>query len=74
MEWIDLNEDFEGTERCPFCNLETNFVINPTIKVSFNCEHCHKKIVPCSLCDDCNGEKSCKQNILHSLFMYSIQN
>lgn len=65
-----LNQNFEGTELCPHCNHETNFVINPTKELFVVCSHCKKLITPCSLCDECTG-RSCKDNILYSLYSYN---
>lgn len=66
---VKLNTQYEGTELCPHCGLETNFVFNPVKEEYIVCENCGEKLLPCSLCEQkygCNYH-SCKQNILETL-------
>lgn len=65
-----LNQDFEGTELCPHCGHETNYVINPTENIFVTCSYCGVLITPCSLCNGCT-DRSCRENILNSLWDYN---
>lgn len=46
-----LDQSWDGTEYCPECDMETDFVFNPMESEYITCSHCGKKIHPCSLCD-----------------------
>ena len=69
-----FNCDFDGTEFCPYCSTETNFVINPMKKIEFKCENCGETILPCSLCNGmkCGEYKSCKEAIIAELYDWSF--
>lgn len=60
-----LNQTWDGTEYCPECDMETDFVFNPMESEYITCSHCGKKIRPCSLCDGgyCNPNTSCIEAI-----------
>ena len=68
-----LNQNWEGTEWCPNCNMETDFVFNPMKQQMVKCCHCGKEIHPCSLCDSgkgCSEFESCEDTIKASLLHY----
>ena len=66
-----MNKNYKGTEWCPHCEYETEFIFNPEMDVDITCSHCGKKIMPCSLCNtdiiNCEGGKNCIEKIKASL-------
>lgn len=72
-----LNQEFDGTELCGECNLESDFSINPMKKTRFKCQECGEEILPCSLCDSCGlcgvseGKNDCQYEICASLLAYN---
>ena len=66
-----LNQEFEGTEWCPHCNMETDFNFNPMKDKSIICEHCGVEIMPCSLCDNGRTYEECKDEINASLLHFN---
>lgn len=70
-----FNTGFEGTEFCPHCNTETNFVINPMKEIEFKCENCGETILPCSLCsgNKCGEYKTCKESIIAELYEWDMK-
>lgn len=70
IQYCKLNQYWDGTEACPECGYETDFIINPIREIHFRCQHCGYMMVPCSLCDGarrCNGE-DCQQQICEELW------
>lgn len=68
-----LNQNWDGTEWCPYCNRETDFVFNPMKDKLIKCNSCGKEIYPCSLCDSgkgCSEFGSCEETIKASLLYY----
>lgn len=70
-----FNDNFEGTECCPYCGTETNFVINPMKKIEFKCKNCSEIILPCSLCSGmkCGEYKTCKEAIIAELYEWNTK-
>lgn len=66
-----LNQEFEGMEWCPNCNMETDFNFNPMKDKSIICEHCGMEIMPCSLCDSGRTCEECKDGINASLLHFN---
>jgi hypothetical protein len=70
-----FNCDFDGTEWCPHCSKETNFVVNPMKEIEFKCENCGETILPCSLCSGmkCGEYKTCKDAIIAELYDFHMK-
>lgn len=63
-----LNQDFDGTECCPYCDMETDFVFNPMNSEYITCSHCGRLIRPCTLCDGSRCNDNCIENIRETLY------
>lgn len=63
---------FEGTECCPYCDLETDFVVTLTKNIYIKCNNCGKEILPCSLCNSSKycGTGECDEVLAKSLIEY----
>ena len=70
-----FNCDFEGTEFCPHCNKEFDFVVNPMKSVVIKCTHCGEEQYPCSLCSGmkCGEYKTCKEAIIAELCDWNME-
>jgi len=66
-----LNQEFEGTEWCPHCNMETDYKFNPMKDKNIVCEHCKTEIKPCSLCDSGKICDDCEDRIKASLLHFN---
>lgn len=71
-----LNQKFDGTESCPYCDSESDFSINPIKGTRFKCEKCGEEILPCSLCDSCGlcktyNSKDCQEELFASLLAFN---
>lgn len=69
-----LLEEFNGTELCPWCGMETDFRFKPMIDKDIICEKCGKHIMPCSLCDSdrqCGCDNNCQKTIKESLIYFN---
>lgn len=66
-----LDQGFEGTEWCPHCEMETDFVFHPMTETHITCTNCGKEILPCSLCDSCKTCNDCTERIRASLIHYN---
>lgn len=65
-----LNQEWEADELCSECDCETYFgKFNPMETEFIACEHCGKKIHPCTLCDGqlCGVYETCQESIQASL-------
>ena len=62
-----LNQIWDGTEYCPHCDMETDFEFNPMEAEYIICNHCGKKIYPCSLCDGSKCNDECVDRIRETL-------
>ncbi len=70
-----FNDEWDGTEWCPHCNKETNFVVNPMKDIEFKCENCGETTLPCSLCSGmkCGEYKTCKEAIIAELYDWHMK-
>lgn len=68
-----LDQNWDGTELCPHCDMETDFLFNPMKDHDVTCSHCGSKIKPCSLCDSsqCCDDLHCEDTIRLSLLRYN---
>lgn len=65
-----LNDEWEADEFCSECDCETySGKFNPIETEFITCEHCKKKIHPCTLCDGrlCGVYETCQESIQASL-------
>lgn len=65
-----LNIEWEADEFCSGCGCETYFgKFNPIETEFITCEHCKKKIHPCTLCDGllCGVYDTCQESIQAAL-------
>lgn len=66
-----LNQYWDGTELCPYCDVETDFKFNPIKDKFITCKNCGKRIYPCSLCDCGKYCDSCSDRIKASLLHFN---
>lgn len=66
-----LNQNFNGTELCSECGIETDFEFNPMKDEYIICSHCHTKMLPCSLCNSGKCCDDCENKIKASLLYFS---
>ncbi len=71
----NLNGEFEGTELCPHCNHEFDFVVNPMKSIIVKCTNCGEEQYPCSLCsgEKCGEYKTCKEAIIAELCDWNMR-